>query len=768
MLSATAHSLRHRVALAVTALASLGLVFGFLVAAPAQGAPKVTPRTTGPTVSSVSPTSGTVSGGTLVTITGVGFTGATEIAVGDDTIAVGGGGATVVDDTTITFTTPNRSTPNQQNVTAGAELVTVTSAGVASTEAVYFTYRPLLGTVNNARVTLGSLAAASQSKPVTTTTSPPFVRSGSYSAGTTDDTAAYSYVTDVYYNVADNCGSSGLPGGKCLAYANESDERTPSNSGTWTSSITNYLGRTNVQMLKSTVECNANPNAAGSSRNRVGNTTPAVYSFCSVFGPDVVSEAFYADDTASLSFDWAAKEVTDDYEVYAYLVKVPDLTTPITNSMPHTIVLHSVGRSGTWATASAAFPVDGFYRFRFVNGSYDATGGLALGSEMYIDPVISVGLTNVITFPNPAPQTATFTTSVQSSASVATGSQVTVTSSTTSVCQVAGVSGGQVTVNRIAPGTCILTATQGSVGIYSPAEPVTVSFTFSATPAPTVTAISPATGTTSGGTPVTVTGTGFISGATVSIRGVAASSVVVVNSTTITAVTPGGAVGLATVTVTNPDNQLGSLVNGYNYIDPLPPIPWPSPTPTPCLPGAPVQVSGSAGDGAVTVSWQPPGGSCATPITEYEVVSQPGGQTCKAVSPTLTCTVTGLTNGQPYTFEVRAVASAGSGPWSSASSAVTPQGERWIKLDRGTRVADSRHDRIRTTGSTKGIPIGVRLTPHIRYDGQTSFSDGKATILVQSDGTFRWTRLIKKSKGLTAYVSWTDVKSNEVYWAKVR
>lgn len=91
-----------------------------------------------------------------------------------------------------------------------------------------------------------------------------------------------------------------------------------------------------------------------------------------------------------------------------------------------------------------------------------------------------------------------------------------------------------------------------------------------------------------------------------------------------------------------------------------------------------------------------------------------------------------------------------------------------LVLDRGTRKADGRHDRIRATGSSTGIEAGTRLTPWIRYNGQTSFTQGKATITVQSDGTFRWTRQIRKDKGITAYVSYVDTRSNEVFWAKVR
>jgi hypothetical protein len=92
----------------------------------------------------------------------------------------------------------------------------------------------------------------------------------------------------------------------------------------------------------------------------------------------------------------------------------------------------------------------------------------------------------------------------------------------------------------------------------------------------------------------------------------------------------------------------------------------------------------------------------------------------------------------------------------------------WIVLDQGTRGTERRLDRIRTTGSTAGIEAGTRLTPWIRYSGQSGFQQGKATIRVQADGTFRWARKIRANRSLTAYVSFTDIESNRVRWAKVR
>ena len=81
---------------------------------------------------------------------------------------------------------------------------------------------------------------------------------------------------------------------------------------------------------------------------------------------------------------------------------------------------------------------------------------------------------------------------------------------------------------------------------------------------PTVTSVSPNNGPTAGGTAVTITGTNFAAGATVTFGGTAATNVVVVNSTTITATTPAHAAGAVTVTVTV-NGQSGSLTNGFTY-----------------------------------------------------------------------------------------------------------------------------------------------------------------------------------------------------------
>jgi hypothetical protein len=97
-------------------------------------------------------------------------------------------------------------------------------------------------------------------------------------------------------------------------------------------------------------------------------------------------------------------------------------------------------------------------------------------------------------------------------------------------------------------------------------------FTYVTLPPPTVTAISPASGSTAGGTTVTLTGTSFASGATVTIGGVAATGVTVLSSTSLRAVTGARAAGAADVVVTV-GSLSATLPRGYTYAVPAPDAP---------------------------------------------------------------------------------------------------------------------------------------------------------------------------------------------------
>ena len=84
---------------------------------------------------------------------------------------------------------------------------------------------------------------------------------------------------------------------------------------------------------------------------------------------------------------------------------------------------------------------------------------------------------------------------------------------------------------------------------------------------PTITMVSPQSAVNTGGGTITITGTGFQQGATLTIGGVAATNVMVVSATQITATIPAktASCGAAAIVVTNPNSQMATSATGFNY-----------------------------------------------------------------------------------------------------------------------------------------------------------------------------------------------------------
>jgi hypothetical protein len=218
----------------------------------------------------------------------------------------------------------------------------------------------------------------------------------------------------------------------------------------------------------------------------------------------------------------------------------------------------SAGSLNLQAPANSNLAPPGYYMLFLVNSN----GVPSVASFVQVSGSSHPGAPTVASItPNSGPASGgtevTITgTGFQSGASVKLGgtaaTAVTVVSGTSITATAPAHAAGAVNV--------LVTNTDGQNGT------LTNGFTYgAANPAPTVTSITPNSGVASGGTTVTIAGTGFLAGAAVSFGGTNATGATVVNSTSITATTPAHAAGAVNVVVTNTDQQVGTLANGFTY-----------------------------------------------------------------------------------------------------------------------------------------------------------------------------------------------------------
>ena len=140
-------------------------------------------------------------------------------------------------------------------------------------------------------------------------------------------------------------------------------------------------------------------------------------------------------------------------------------------------------------------------------------------------------------------------------------------------------------------------------------------------------------------------------------------------------------------------------------------------------PAAPTNLVGVRGEGQVTLTWTA-GSNGGSPITNYVVQYGTDGVNWttfqNAASAATTQTVTGLTNGTAYFFQVQAVNGVGSSAWSSRSDSVTPVAATAPDAPTGLQVVVG--DRTVTLNWTAPVVDGGRPVSDYRVEYRATTS----------------------------------------------
>ncbi len=611
-----------------------------------------------PTISSVAPNTGPTTGGTAITVTGTNLTGTSSVTID----GVAATSVSVVNATTVTAVTPAG--------TVGAKTVSVTTPGGTASLTSGFTYISLI---------TPSWATLVEALP-----DPAVV---------TDVTLRNAIIATGYpWRVRDNGTQIEMvlvPGGTFTmgCTASNSSGCNADESPTHSVMITNafYMGRYEVTQAQWLAKMGSNPSyfqgasypdAASRPIEQVSWNT--IQGFLTATGMQLPTEAQWeyacraGTTTAFHGFTGYLSGTNDDTLVggIAWGLSNSGLQShAVGGKASNTLGLHDMSgnvyewcsdwygpysagaqtnptgsASGTARTmrGGAWFSGTGYVRSSFRDGYTPDYADNGIGFRAVKSPSAVAAPTISSVAPNTGPTTG-------GTAITITGTNLTGTSSVT----IGGVAATSVSVVNATTVTAVTPA--GTIGVktVSITTPggtanLTSGFTYGA--GPTISSVSPNVGPTTGGTAITITGTNLTGTSSVSVSGNAATSVVVVNATTVTATTPSGAAGAANVSLTTPYGS-PTASGAFTYqLYATPTISSVSPNTGPTTGGTAITITGTNLTGASSVTI---GGVAATSVsvvssTTVTAVTPAGTIGAKTVSVTTPGGTASLTSGFTY------------------------------------------------------------------------------------------------------------------------
>ncbi len=668
-----------------------------------------------PTVSGVSPSSGPISGGTSVTVTGANFTGATGVTIG----GVAATSVTVVSSTSITCTTPAGS--------AGTASVLVTTPGGTNGSNTLYTYSAA-PTVSGITPSSGPLSGGAS----VTITGTNFTGATSVTIGGVAATSV-TVVSSTSITCATPAGSAGTasvlvttPGGTNAANTLYSYVLAPT-VATITATSGSANGGTSVTITGTYF--------TGATGVSIGGTPATSVS--------VVDDSTLTCTTPAHSAGTASVLVTTPggtnaaNTLYTYVLTPPTVTdiAPLAGSFAGGTSVTITGTNFTGATGVTirGVPATGVTVISATSIVCTTPAGTAGAASVAVTTPSGTTSSNLYTYVQPPPTVTDTSANAISPARGSTlgGTLLTVTGTNFTGAggvTIGGVPATNVTVINSTTLTCIAPA--GSVGTVSVVV-TTVGgtnadnslFTYELT-IPTVAEVSPTSGTSAGGTTVTITGQSFTGATGVTIGGVAATRLIVVNDTTLTCTTPVGSAGTVQNVVVTTLNGPSTDTVSFTYVLALPTVTSISPPIGPSAGSTTVTLTGTyftgdtdlAGATGVTI-----GGVAAT---NFKVLN----------ATTITCTTPA---GLAGTASVQVIAAAGTSSANSLFTYVTATPTDtyiYLKGGRGDGFVPMWTGELAEEGTTeKGEPYRNEFQTTVQVDNSSSASSS-GTVFGNSSG----------------------------------
>jgi IPT/TIG domain len=567
-----------------------------------------------PTVSSVSPSGGTVAGGTSVVITGTGFTGATAVTFGGVAATIGTVSATSITATTpahgagavnVQVTTPAGTGTGGNLYTYGASLPTVTSISPTSGTTLGGTIVTITGTgfSGTPLVTINGIAAGNVivTSPTTLTAVTP-AGTGTNDPVTVTTSVGPSSAANIYSFVAPTGPPTPAP---TVNSGGVTPNSGPTSGGTViTITGTNLTGTTSV-----TVGGNAATGVHVVSSTTVTATTPPGTGLQNVV---VTTPGGSATATGAFQYVTAAPTVTAVNLNSGSALGGTTVTITGTNFTGATAVTFG-------GTAAAAFTVVNATTITAKTPAHSA--GLVNVAVTTSGGGTGTG-NNLFTFVASSPPTVTAIT--PNHGDVGGGTSVTITGTNFTNVTAVTIGGTAVQFKVVVNSTTITATTAAHVAGVADTVVTTTSGTstissadqFTYTSKPTVSGISPNTGPIAGGTSVTITGTN-LTGATSVLFGSTPATIVVNGPNSITATAPPGT-GTVNVTVTTISGTSAvSTPDQFTYSG-IPTVTLVTPNAAPVAGGTSVTITGTNFTGATAVKF---GGTNATSFSVNSATS---------------------------------------------------------------------------------------------------------------------------------------------------